>query len=197
MKNVLLALAVLLSAATSADAAIVKWSTSGVDANEGSNLTLQLGSTGSIYVWASTDSGEAIRGFSFDAISDNPSILEGTDHIIEEPTGRWLSTGPGTLGDLVTGSNAIASSFLGQTGINTGGEENFVLHSEIQLLATELGTTNVMLQEGTAGISDGSNSIATQFFGGTVNVTAVPEPGTCAVLGLGAVTVWLRRKRRA
>lgn len=184
----------LLGSSTTEAAVTVRLSVSDVDPLAGTDLSLGLGQTGSLYVWMSTEQNLAIRGVTLDILSSDSSVLEATGHIIFNGDNRWVpaAISPGILGDLV--DEATAAGF---TGLSTASEADFEFFSEVQFTATALGSTAIDFQLGNQGFSDGSNTIAPgsiTFVGGTV--TAVPEPGTFAALGLGGLLVGGYRRIR-
>ena len=163
------------------------FSKSNSDPGAGTNVSLGLGDVGSLFVWVSTNPGQTINGLSLDIISDVPSILEATNHIISNPSGRWSNVNSGILGDLVDDSNAFV---LFGDGIATTGLTDFTLHSEVQFVATEIGTTELSFAEGSNLITDtvSSESIADSIEMGSGSVkVSVPEPGAFALLGLVGV----------
>jgi hypothetical protein len=171
-------------------------STSGTDANAGGDLEIFENASSSLFVWVSTDAGQTINGLSLNILSSDASILDATAHLIANPDSRWNGSNGGTLGDLVTGSNAI--SLFG--GLSTAGQDEFVLHSEVQFNATALGTTAISFTPGIQGISargegDISGSIA--FGTGSVSViSAVPEPSSMALLGVAGIGFIARRRSK-
>lgn len=195
MKKFIAALVLGLGMVSSANADIIL-STSASDANAGSNLNLGLGESGSMYVWVSTNVGQVINGLSIDVTSSDTAVLEATGHVIENPASRWFATGSGTLGDLIDDSNSIT---LVGGGLGTAGQSDYVLHSEVMFDATALGTTSLAISPGQQGISafgEGDISGSINFGGGSVSVSAVPEPTSAAVLVGLASLVGLRRRRR-
>ncbi|MEM8734723.1 MAG: PEP-CTERM sorting domain-containing protein, partial [Planctomycetota bacterium] len=199
-KMAAVAMAMIVFATSSAHAAVLQLSTSATDPNAGNSLSLNLNDAGSMFVWVSTEAGQTITGLSLDILSDDASVLEGTDHITENPNNRWNNPpGRGTLGDLVTSTNAFV--FAGQTGISTADQNTFVLHSEIQFDATAVGSTNLQIARGEFDITEGAGfdpipDADITFGTGIVNV-AVPEPGSLGIIGLGLAASLVRRRRRA
>ena len=191
MKNIFLVLIFMLSIAAVADADIViHLSTSNASALAGSNLTLEEGSSGSMFVWVENNSGGTIDGLSLDILSDDSIILEANAFNIENPAGRWFATGSGTLGDLVDDSNAFV--LISETGIVDGA---LALHGEVVFDATALGNTNLQLGEGAFEIT--VNGVATQdvnFGSGTVNV--IPEPSALWIFGVVGFGFLTRRRKR-
>ncbi|GEM_PF-1597860 len=179
----------------------IKFSTSSTNSEAGSNLDLILGQTGSIFVWASTETGQTLTGISLDILSSDLSVLEASGNLIANPDSRWLQTEAGTLGDLVDDGYGFALPGIGGTGLSTSGVNDFALFSEIQFTATGLGMTDLNIDFGLQGIGDsGGNSLGggdLVFGTGSVNVSAVPEPSSLTVLALGMTALTLVRKRRA
>lgn len=186
---------------TSASAAVsLIFSTSETDAFAGNQLSLIPGDTGSMYIWASTDADTTITGFALNIDSSEPSILQATGHTINNPIvfgtfRRWNTPlGAGQLDDLVQNSNAVA---ITQIGLNTGDLGTYALHSRVDFSVTGVGVTNLSFSEG-AGVFVGSNNTRwSDVTGGSAIVTAVPEPGSFAALGLaGLGLAGYRRIRR-
>lgn len=192
----LVAIACLFSASQAK--ADVVFSISNTDSAAGSDLQLQQGETGSMFVWISTEPGTTYAGIGLDILSSDAAILEGTNYEIFNPSLRWLNVETGDLGDMVTGSNAFALPGVAGTGLSTDGA--FALFSEVQFSALEIGTTGLSFAVNSNGIGDlvGTVDPATITFGtGSVNVTAVPEPGSFAAIGLGGLAIGgYRRLRR-
>jgi len=187
----------LLFSASQAKADIV-FSISNTDAAAGSELTLRQGDTGSMFVWISTDPGTTYAGIGLDVLSSEAAILEGTNYEIFNPSLRWLDVDNGDLGDLVTGTNALALPGVAGTGLSTDGD--FALFSEVQFSALEIGTTNLAFEVNSKGIGDLNGLVDPadiNFGSGIVNVTAVPEPGSFAAIGIGGLAIGgYRRFRR-
>jgi hypothetical protein len=79
------------------------------------------------------------------------TVLDGVSHTTLNPPGRWNpSVNEGMIGDLVTNTNAFVL-FL-ETGISTGSEDVYVLHSSVELVATAEGQTTVVVEPGALGI---------------------------------------------
>ncbi len=194
MKMLMFVLVACLTAFVSPAHAAIILSSSGTNANAGADLSLQLNQASSFYVWVSTNPGQQINGLSLSILSSNPSVLNATSHTVSNPGGRWFSVNPGTLGDLVTNSNAVQLT----SGLTTTGQSDFTLHSEIQFVATGLGSTNVTIQPGSgniAALGQGNIGPSISFGGGSVNVSAVPEPGSIALISLVGTTLAIRRWR--
>ncbi len=135
MKKLLLVIASLLtvvSLTNSAESAVIL-STSNANATAGSNLTLEVGTTGKLYIWTSTKPGQTLQALSLNITSSNPAVLQGTGSLVYNPTGRWLQTAAGTLGDLVTNQRAATIG----AGVSTPGH-SIVIFSSVKLALMRL-----------------------------------------------------------
>lgn len=193
-----IAICLFISQAAGAD---IVFSTSATDANAGSDFSFQLGTVNSIFVHVSTESGQTINGLSLDIFSSNPGVLEAIDHNIENPNifgsiDRWTGTDGGIHGDLIDNSNALA---ILDAGLSTSGLTDFQLHSRIDVMATAEGATALSFAEGENLVTDtdsiGSIWSTISAGSGSVNVTAVPEPTSTALVVLGASLFAFRRRR--
>lgn len=197
-----LAVATLCLLATSARADIV-FSTSATDALAGSDLVMNNGTSSSMFVWVSTEPGQTLAGISIDILSSDPAILQATSHEVFGEGDRWFTTQEGDLGDLVDDGLGLALLGFpgGGTGISTGDLGTFTLFSEVQFQATGVGTTGLTFDFGSQGISDGDTSFGpgdiTFGTGSVSSLTAVPEPGSFAVLGLAGLGIGIYRRRRS
>lgn len=180
----------LVPSQSSAD---IVFSTSNTSHTAGTNLSLNVGDSGSMFVWISTNNGQELDAVSLSILSNNADVLEATAHNINNPSNRWFGVAPGVLGDLVTDSNAF--TLFG--GLSTNGKTDFTLHSEIAFTATSLGQTVLSFAEGKDFMSDGTGvPIWDQFATGTAVVTAVPEPSSALLLtGVVCVAAAYRRRR--
>lgn len=167
----------------------VNFSTSDTDANAGGDLNLVEGGTGTMFVWVSADPGQNITGFSFEVVSSNSDVVQATDHQFLTPDGSWVDTDPGVFndstatGNLVTGAQAFAIVPFAGTGLNTNGE--FVPFSQLTLTGTAIGQSDLSFLLGGNGVSlSPEDNVAPVFNTGSVTVSAVPEPGSIAMLGL-------------
>lgn len=199
---------VALFAVSTAQASSVTLSDSATDSTVGVNQSLALSDSGSVYVWVTPDTGQTINGLGLDVIASDPGVLEATAITIFNPTysiiddPRWNSTNSGTLGDLFTGTNAVAVS--GANGIDEGASSldggtvdaaGAFLHAVVDFTATGVGTTSLTPQANDNFITaEGEGQISPSFTGGTV--TVIPEPTTLVLLGAGGLLA-LRRKRHA
>ncbi len=181
--------------ASQAQAAVINFSTSASDANAGTSLSLEPGNSGSMYVWVSSDPGQTIVGMDLGILSDNASVLQATSWNIANPANRWASAVDGTLGDLVTGSSAIALPPFAGTGLSTSGA--FELYGTVEFLATDLGTTNLTFVTGSNGFGDLGGSFTPTFGTGSVSVSAVPEPSSMVALAAVGTAVGAYRRRKA
>lgn len=201
MKKIIFVVTVLLGLAAAPCHAAVQFSTSGTDAGAGNMLDLQVGQTGSMFLWMSTDAGQVVAGAGIDILSSDANILEATSYEIANPSNRWAGApNNGTLGDLVTGSNAFAIPGFGSTGLSTSGQADFVLFSEVQFTATALGATQLSLVANSNGFASSAitnNDLSGSLDGVTasVNVSAVPEPSSAALLLTAAAGCAWRRRR--
>jgi hypothetical protein len=202
MKKIVFTLLFLCLAASQAQADIV-FSTSGTDANAGTNLNVEVGQSASMFVWVSTNAGFTINGLNINILSSEADVLQATSHLIANPGGtRWNASAPGTLGDLATNVNAIA--LFAPAGLSTTGLNDFVLFSEVQFDATALGTTNLSFTQGANSVTYRGVQGQTAWSQwnapgtGTVNViSAIPEPSSAAVLGLLSIGGLALRRRRS
>jgi hypothetical protein len=91
------------------------------------SLTLNVGDSATLYLWADLTVAEACNGLGLDVLSSDPAVVEGTSSVIENPAvfgaavPNFLRWNPpiahGTPGDLVTGINAVAVGFDPVSGI--------------------------------------------------------------------------------
>lgn len=198
MKRFLLSLIALVMLAGSANAQVdIFYSTSNTDSNAGTSLDLNLGDTGSIFVWVANNDAAAMDGLGIDMLSSDAAILEAFAHTINDPGGRWLNSNPGDLGDLAT--NTVSIALIGLSGTGIANDGNAVLHSEIQFDATAIGSTTLSIAENANAISISGNAPQSINFGtASVNViNAVPEPSSLMVIGALAIGTIVRRRRSA
>jgi len=159
------------------------------------SLTMNVGDSATLYLWYSwgtpngTTTQNKVQGLGLDILSSNPAVLQGTNMVMLNPNvnpddeleTRWNPpVGTGTLGDLVTGINAVAigsnpvdgttgdqmpvnfaNDETSQTNHNPGTntEWNSVLVGSITFQATAAGTTDIKLAAGQSLIV--GNAVAT------------------------------------
>jgi hypothetical protein len=208
MKKVLFAALLMLVSALTSTAAMadIIFSSSGTDAAAGTNVNVNQGATGSIYVWVSTEAAQTISGISFNILSSDSTIASGLSHSIQNPgdPARWTTVQAGTVnsnGNLLNNHRAfILPPPLSQnTGLSTSGLSDFVLHSELSFTATNIGTTDLTFTPTSAGISFlgvGGNQW-NNVIKGTGSITAVPEPSSALLLTGVACAAAAYRRRRA
>ncbi|MBL8888901.1 MAG: PEP-CTERM sorting domain-containing protein [Planctomycetaceae bacterium] len=204
MKSRLLALMLLLtSICVSTSQADIIFSRSGTDALAGNSVEVQVGQSSSIFVWVSTAPAQTMTGISFNVLSSVPATASGVSHTVQNG-GRWSSVQAGglnTSGNLLNNHRAFyLPGITAGTGINTGGLNNYVLHSQLQFTANAIGTTNLTFTSTTAGISFlgvGGNQWNNVVKGvGSINVSAVPEPSSALLVLVGAAGWVVARRRR-
>ena len=183
------------------------FSTSSSSATAGTNLELQSGATGSMYVWMSTNTGQTLTAVSYNVFADTVGVATGLSHLVENPGGgRWSSINQGlvnTSGNLVNNTRAFyLPGISAGTGIATTGLTDFVLHARFQVSAIgALGSsTGLTFTTTTAGVSQlgGGGNIWNSITRGTgsITISAIPEPGSLAILGLAGLAQMMRRRRR-
>jgi hypothetical protein len=175
------------------------FSTSSTNPFAGTTLNLaNVGSTGSMYVYFSTEQGRVLQGTSFNIDSSDINILQATAHLVENPgSARWQSINPGVLGDLVVDTRAVA--LFPPFGLGTNGMNDFVLYSEVRFNATAEGVTQLSFSRGPLGLSyrDVPGDQWDNFVKGTATViVAIPEPTGFTVLAISALNGLLMRRRR-
>ena len=198
-KFLLLALALSCFSASTAIAQVdIFFSTSSTDALAGTELTVDDGAAGRLFVWVDNRdaSGNPVDGLPLDISGSGMSSLMATMFNVENPDGRWFRTTPGTFGNspgLLVDDSLSASL--------TGGIENGVgpvLHATFEFNADGIGSNSLQLAQGNNVISVvGAPPQSVSFGTATVNVaSAVPEPGSLVVLGTFVAGAVSRRRRR-
>lgn len=210
MKKILILLSMILipAAAPSLSRGDFIYSTSGTNALAGSTLNLTQGDSSSLYVWVSTNPGQTLTGISFNVLSSSAPVVSATGHFVENPatgatTTRWTSItvgGLNTSGNLVNNHRAFyLPGLTNGTGISTSGPADFVLYSTINFNATAIGSTELSFTATTAGVSQlgGGGNIWNSIPKGTatINVSAIPEPGSAALLALAGLAIAFRRRK--
>jgi len=151
-----------------------------------------------LFVWIENNSGGTIDGLSLDIRTDDPTFLEATSFATENPSGRWFGDpNEGILNTedaIVDNTNAIVFGSFGGIGILDGQQ---VLHGTLTYDVTgNIGeTADLSLAEGSFEITvDGGSAMDVTY--GTAQITAIPEPGSFAFLGLVGIAAVTRRRRR-
>src|SRR6056297_3824294 len=93
--QLLTTVATLICLASQAKADLVV-SNSATDALAGSTITLTVGEIGSLHVWASTESGQRLRGISFNLTTDSPGFVAAQSQTLSPALLGWV--GNPTLG---------------------------------------------------------------------------------------------------
>ncbi|WP_413430981.1 PEP-CTERM sorting domain-containing protein [Crateriforma spongiae] len=160
-------------------------------------INLTLGDIQSIYVWADTDSGQSFSSISFNVTTDTPDLITAVDYSVTAPA-PWASFGQESLntGNLLV-NNGGAFNFLGGFESSPGNEFFQLARIDIQALAGGSGNLGVEIGGAGIGITPPGSDAGWAFNSATVNVSAVPEPGTFAVLGVvGSAYSGYRIRRR-
>ena len=194
----------LLAAVCSTTQADIFVGTDLADAQSGSELELNLGSTTTLELWLLGDTDQNIRGISFNWDSDAPGVVNSSSLAIDDVNGRWPLNNLG-LGDPTDGSGtglllddvqlATLGTFAG-TGVTfTNGDP--VRLGTVDISADTVGTANTIFSDGTNGVIDANGSVDGFAAGGrTITVvSAVPEPSAVALLGMFAGIAAMRRRR--
>lgn len=208
--SILTVLFLLTSICVSTSQADIIFSSSGTDPLAGGNVTAQVGQSSSVFVWVSTEPTVTISGLSFNILSSNTSVASGVSHQVQNPTSgdpalpRWGSLNNPTFnnanGNILHNHRVFFNPTIAPgRGISTGGLGNFVLHSQLNFNATQIGTTNLTFTATTAGVSyvGVSGNQWNNVVKGTGSITAVPEPASALVLLLGATGCLIARRRRS
>lgn len=190
------------------------FSTSNTNALAGTNLQIEEGSTGSLFVWLSTPAvnsttGNPLRtsGLAFSVGESNTAIVDAASHTVING-GRWASVNSGTLNNsgLAVRNHAAATFDANAGGISTNGLTNFVLHSTITFSGLTVGTTNIdFVPHTNPGNGVQYFNAPTGFTGNqwantvkntaSITVFAIPEPASLLVLGLGSLSMLCVRRR--
>lgn len=183
-----------------------------------------VGASLSLYIWAELADDETIPGLAYDVVNTTPGIASATPggHVVDNPVilgPRWSATNLGVLGELVSGSNFVNVG----GGLNGAAAALDPLYdastssyrvSKIDFIGDSIGSTEVFLGVGSAGIASGDAgapiflgwgdvSIANNAFGTTssladATIVVVPEPSCFgfACLGLIALPLFTLKRRR-
>ncbi|QEG24026.1 PEP-CTERM sorting domain-containing protein [Mariniblastus fucicola] len=204
MKKLFLAFAILIFASSTSHADFFI-GTDLADAQSGGELTLDLGSTSTLEIWTLGETGQNIRGVSFNLISNVMGIVNSSNLEIDALADRWPVNNLGDdFDDPTAGSDtgvlvndaglATLGSFLG-TGITF--EDAPIRLGTIDITADQVGAVSIDFSEGSNGVIDAAGPV-TGFVTGSRSVSvvsAVPEPSSIAVLALVGGIAGLRRRR--
>lgn len=203
-KKFFVSLALLATALFSTESqADLLFSNSNSNPLAGNVLNLEEGATGSLYTWVSGNAaGNNLIGLAFSVAESAPDVVSANAHVITNG-GRWIAANGGQLNttNLITDS---ASAGVPGTGIVSTGPTDFVLHSEIQLTASGIGSSTLSFTPH----SNPGNGIQFQGVTGNqfanttrgtaiVNVSAIPEPGAFAALAVMGMGLLARRRRNS
>lgn len=207
-----LAASIVAFSASTASAANIYLS---ADAPGGANavgnpaLSFEAGDTGSLYVYITEDQKIADGGLALDVMSGTAGVIRFTDVEIFNPhmsappffaADRWDGVSVLEHTDdmlrLNAGQATGAAAGIGadfKTLDNTYSNGAFA-YAKIDFVAVGEGQTDLGLSEGANKIVNGGQQVTGLEFGtASITVTAIPEPASIAMLGLGAVAL-LRRK---
>lgn len=209
MKKFILAFAVLLGGVNAARADFVI-GTDLVDAQSGTELNLELGTTSTLEIWVLGEESQNIRGVNFNMGSDAPGIVNSSSLLIDDLNNRWpLNNLGGNFPDptddsanglLVNDAQlATIGAFVG-TGVTFTAAEPAVRLGTIDISADTIGTANIEFTPGPNGVLDQTGAI-TGFVTGSrvfnvVSITAIPEPSSLIALSMMATVGLVRRRRR-
>jgi len=190
--------------------------------NVNPTITLPVGATGSIDLWAVLYPGQIVGGLSYDFLADTPGVVSATSHTAVNPPfapfgNRWSQVNEGTLGQLVDGSidavNFVGlaiglNEVLGASDPTYDATTNSYAVSTINFKANSVGCTDVYLHVGPQAI-DGAIGDPVRFGWGDAATTvdmigsrtsvaearicAVPEPNAFLLLGsCGGLLIGIR-----
>lgn len=173
------------------------------DAQSGTAVNLVEGQSQTFEIWLGGAPDQNIRAISFNLLADAAGVVNSSNLLIDDLASRWpinnlnsgdptASSASGLLIDDVSLATLGAFNGTGVTFVN--GDP--VRLGTIDISASMIGTTNAEFSVGSNGVRD-QNGAADGFVTGgrTFNVTAVPEPGAIAVLGIFAGIAAMRRRR--
>jgi hypothetical protein len=201
MKKLSMLFFLAISAIAGNSRADLVFSTSNTNALAGSTLSLELGQTGFLHTWVSSNApGNRIIGVGFSVAESSPAVINALSHVVENPAGRWIAANPGALN---VGSNLIndsASAGVPGSGILTAGPADFVLHSTFQVTALAGGQSILTFVPH----SNPGNGIQIQGITGnqwnntpkgTALVSVIPEPSSMLLWIAGVAGASLMRRR--
>lgn len=196
------ALVCCLSSVASAELLI---GTSLADAQSGNDLNLILGAETELEIWATGPVDTNIRGMSFNLNSDVAGLVNSTALTIDSLSDRWPvnNLGPDRLAGSASGlliddqQLATIGGFLG-TGITFTATDPFIRLGTVTLSADAIGAGTLTFSDGSNTAIDSDLNELPGFADGLrgFTVSAVPEPGSFAILGLAGVACGYRRYRR-
>lgn len=185
--------------ATHSHASRFYFSSSDTDPTAPLDLTLNVGETGSYYLWVDP---EGVKQFAvaLDVLSSNPSVLDhtGIDTYRDTLAGdRWNNVNWASIGGEIINFNAFALTAAGMNPTFAGAIDSNVvngqfLHAKVDFTALAAGTTTLSLQEGLAKINpqgdfEFGTGLITVMGGGTDPDPGIFEstPGSGGVLDFG------------
>lgn len=211
----------LLSNAADAGRLFLSDSASAPSINVNPTLTLPVNASESLFLWAELGANEQIPGLSYDVVNATSGIASTASYVIDNPlilgSSRWNAVNPGTVGELVLGTNLVRVGGGLNGGLTTfdptfDAVANAYRVAQIEVRADAVGMTDVFLQVGPQGIALGSAgdpisfgwndaAIANNAFGSAsslpeATIVVVPEPTTLwlAVVGSWSALSISRRK---
>ncbi|MCD0460823.1 PEP-CTERM sorting domain-containing protein [Roseiconus lacunae] len=177
------------------------------DAQSGTELNLNLGTSSTLEIWMSGAVDQNIRALSINLNSDNVGIVNSSNLLFDELTTRWPLnnatadwTGQSATGLLIDNAQgATLGSFAG-TGVTFTAASPAVRLGTIDISADTVGSTNLAFSPGSNGVNDATGGITGFAVGGrslnVLDVTAIPEPSSFAALGTLAMAGLVTRRRR-